>query len=145
MAELGFNTAIAALMETVNELYKIKSKHNFSLAKSAWQDALIALTQLLAPFAPHIAEELWQELGQSGSVHISKWPAWDEELVKEDLITLAVQVNGKVRAEILVEADISEKAAIEAAKADEKVAKLLAGKKLKKAIYVSGRLVSLVI
>jgi len=145
MAELGFNTAIATLMETVNELYKIKSEHNFSLAKSAWRDALIVLTQLLAPFAPHIAEELWSELGQSGSVHISKWPAWDETLVKEDLITLAVQVNGKVRAEILVEADIDEKAAIEAAKNDDKVAKLLAGKKIKKAIYVPGRLVSLVI
>ncbi len=145
MAELGFNTAIATLMETVNELYKIKSKHNFSLAKSAWQDALIALTQLLAPFAPHIAEELWQELGQSGSVHISRWPAWDEELVKEDLVTLAVQINGKVRAEILVEAGIDQKAAIEAAKADEKVAKIIAGKKLKKAIYVPERLVSLVV
>lgn len=145
MDELGFNTAIATLMETVNELYKIKSQHNFGLAHGAWNDALIVLTQLLAPFAPHIGEELWQELGQSGSVHVSRWPAWDKELIKEELITLAVQINGKLRAEILVEADVDEKTAIEIAKNDEKVAKNLAGKKVKKAIYVPGRLVSLVI
>ena len=114
------------------------------MAHEAWKDSLIALTQLLAPFAPHIAEELWAGLGQSGSVHVSKWPAWNEELVKEELITIAVQINGKVRAELLVPADISEEEAVEAAKSDGKVAKNLAGKKIKKTIYVSGRLVSLV-
>ena len=144
MQELGFNTSIAALMECVNNLYKLKSKHNSTLASEAWKDALIVLTQLLAPFAPHITEELWAELGQSGSVHVSKWPAWNEELVKEELITIAVQINGKVRAELLVPADISEEEAVEAAKSDGKVAKNLAGKKIKKTIYVSGRLVSLV-
>ncbi|MBI2009204.1 leucine--tRNA ligase [Candidatus Saccharibacteria bacterium] len=145
MQELGFNTSIAALMEYVNNLYKLKSKHNFTLASEAWKDALIALTQLLAPFAPHITEELWAELGQSGSVHVSNWPAWNEELVKEELITIAVQINGKVRAELLLPADVTEEEAIKAAKNDEKVAKNLAGKKVKKAIYVPGRLVSLVI
>lgn len=144
MHELGFNTAIAALMECVNELYKIKSEHNFTLAHEAWKEGLIALTQLLAPFAPHISEEIWSELGQSGSVHISKWPVWDKELVKEELITIAVQVNGKVRAELLLPADVTEAEAIEAAKSDEKVAKNITGKKVKKAIYVPGRLVSLV-
>jgi leucyl-tRNA synthetase len=142
---LGFNTAIAALMECVNELYKIKSEHNFSLAHDAWRDSLIALTQLMAPFAPHIAEELWEELGQSGSVHVSKWPAWDEALVSEDTATIAIQVNGKVRAEIMVAADADEDAVMAAAKENDKIATLLEGKHIKKTVYVAGRLLSLVI
>ncbi|HEY5549759.1 MAG TPA: leucine--tRNA ligase [Candidatus Saccharimonadales bacterium] len=142
--ELGFNTAIAALMECVNELYKIKSKHNFVLAYDAWRDGIITLIQLLAPFAPHITEELWEELGQSGSVHVSKWPAWDESLIAEETMTLAIQINGKVRAEIEVPADIGEAEAIQLAKTEVKVMELLTGKEIKKAIYIPGRLVSLV-
>ncbi|MBI2588811.1 leucine--tRNA ligase [Candidatus Saccharibacteria bacterium] len=153
LEELSFNTAIAALMECVNELYKIKGKHpstklgasNFELAYKTWKTELENLVQLLAPFAPHIAEELWAELGHKASVHISPWPQWDAQLVSEEFITLAVQVNGKVRGEIVVTADISEEEAIETAKNNEKVAKNLAGKKIKKAIYVQGRLVSLVV
>ena len=145
LEELGFNTAIAVLMECVNQLYKLKTKHNFALAPEAWRDGLITLVQLLVPFAPHIAEELWEELGQSGSVHVSKWPAWDEALITEEMITLAVQVNGRIRAEIDVAADISEEDAIDAAKKDDKIAELLKGKTIKKTIYVPGRLVSLVI
>lgn len=145
MQPLSFNTAIAALMECVNELYKIKSKHNFALAHNVWRENLEKLIQLLAPFAPHITEELWQQLGNKDSVHLSQWPVWDEELIKEALITLAVQINGKVRGEILVDADIDEAAAIEAAKNDEKIAAHLKGQKVKKAIYVPGRLVSLVV
>lgn len=145
LEELGFNTAIAALMECVNELYKIKTKHNFALANESWRDGFISLVQLLAPFAPHISEELWKELGQSGSVHVSQWPAWDESLITEETMTLAVQVNGKVRAEIMVPTDIGEAEAIQLAKTDVKIMELLTGKKIKKAIYVPGRLVSLVI
>ncbi len=145
LEELGFNTAIAALMECINELYKIKSTHNFGLAYNAWKESLSVLVKLLAPFAPHIAEELWEELGNRSSVHLSAWPSWDEELVAEELITLAVQINGKVRGEIMVEADISEEAAIEAAKNDEKVAVYLKGKTIKKEIYVPDKLVSLVV
>lgn len=145
MAELGFNTAIAALMECVNELYKIKSKHNFGLAHQAWHEALSNLVQLLAPFAPHIAEELWADLGYEQSVHLSNWPTYDEQLVKEELITIAVQINGKVRSELLLPADVGENEAIAAAKADVKTASYLKGAKIKKAIYVPGRLVSLVI
>lgn len=145
LEELGFNTAIAALMECVNELYKIKSKHNFALAPDVWRDGLIALVQLLAPFAPHITEELWEELGQAGSVHVSKWPVWDESLITEEVLTLAVQVNGRLRGEIMVSADVSEEQAIEAAKKDDKVAKAIAGNKIKKAIYVPSRLINFVI
>jgi leucyl-tRNA synthetase len=140
---LGFNTAIAAMMGFTNELYKHKSQA--PIAKTpGWRFALGTLVQLLAPFAPHIAEEMWNDLGQESSVHVSRWPQWDEDLIADEMITLAVQVNGKVRGEILVETDISEEAAIAAAKKDKKVAIATAGKKIKKAIYVPGRLVSLV-
>ena len=142
---LGFNTAVAAMMECVNDLYKLKTDKNFGLAKDVWRQALEKLILLVAPFAPHIAEELWAELGHKTSVHLSPWPTWDEALVKEDLITLAVQINGKVRAEISLPADLTEAAAIEAAKSEPKVAELLKGKQLKRAIFVPGRLVSLVV
>jgi leucyl-tRNA synthetase len=128
----------------VNELYKLKAEKGV-YQSPGWRSSLISLTQLLAPFAPHITEEIWQLLGHEESVHISRWPEWDEELVKEDLITLAVQINGKVRAEILVSADVSEDDAINEAKNHEKVAEHIKGKDIKKTIYVPGRLVSLVI
>jgi leucyl-tRNA synthetase len=144
LEKLGFNTAIAAMMSLVNELYKIKAEEPISQS-DGWRFAVESLTQLLAPFAPHISEELWHNLGRDSSVHISAWPQWDEKLVTEDIITLAVQVNGKVRSEIVVSADISEAEAIKAAKEDEKIAVQLAGKQIKKAIYVPGRLVSLVV
>lgn len=141
---LNFNTAIAGLMQGFNELYRLKSEHG--VAKTpAWDFAVGAFSQLLAPFAPHFAEELWADLGHEGSVHMSNWPAWDEELVKDEMLTLAVQINGKVRSEIVVSADIDEKFAVEAAKSDEKIAELIKGKTIAKTIYVRGRLVSLVV
>jgi leucyl-tRNA synthetase len=143
--ELGFNTAIAALMECVNELYKIKGEHNFILAQDVWKQNLEKLLLILAPFAPHVTEELWQDLGHGESVHISKWPAWDEKLVAEDIITIAIQINGKVRAEIVVASEAGEKEIIETAKSDEKIKELIAGKEIKREIYVPGRLVNLVI
>jgi leucyl-tRNA synthetase len=141
--ENRYNTAIAAAMGAVNELYKHKTE-NFG-KNELWKEALEHVVVCVAPFAPHIADELWEQLGHSTSIHKDTWPNWDEELVKEEMITLAVQVNGKVRAEILVAADISEEEAIETAKSNEKVAEHLKDKELKKAIYVPGRLVSLVI
>ncbi|MDO8591683.1 MAG: leucine--tRNA ligase [bacterium] len=139
-----YNTAIAAMMQCTNDFYLEKAKNGF-VGSDSWQFALESLAQLVAPFSPHIAEELWQEFGYEDSVHVDHWPAWDEDLIKEQLITLAVQINGKVRAEVLVDIDITEEAAIETAKNDDKVAKILEGKKIKKTVYVPGRLVSLVI
>lgn len=145
LEELGFNTALASLMECVNELYKIKSQHNFLLASKAWTTELQNLLKLIAPFAPHITEELWLEFGNETSIHISTWPKWDLAIVSEEFITLAVQINGKVRSEIIVSTDITEKEVIDLAKNDDKVAKILVGKQIKKAIYVPGRIISLVI
>ncbi len=142
--ELGFNTAIAALMECVNDLYKLKASHVLC-QKSDWQKALTTLVQLLAPFAPHIAEELWQQLGQKGSVHTSDWPKWDEALLVNDTINIVVQVNGKVRANITVAANASEAEVSKTAQSDKKVASHLAEQKIKKTIYIPGRLVNFVV
>lgn len=144
LESLGFNTAIASLMELVNELYKIKASDNFAAADD-WRFALESLVQLLAPFAPHITEELWQQLGHTDSVHLSSWPACDEKYLVSDTMTIAVQVNGKLRGEIQVAADMDQDDIIAAARANERVQTHLAGKDVKKSIYVPGRLVSLVI
>jgi leucyl-tRNA synthetase len=143
LLELNFNTAIAALMECVNDLYKIKAKDNY--AAKNWQWALETLLQLLAPFSPHISEELWQQLGRKESVHLSEWPKYDEKYLVQDTISIAVQVNGKLRGEIRVAASADEAAVVKAAKAHEKTASYLKGKEIRKTVYVSGRLVNFVV
>jgi leucyl-tRNA synthetase len=142
LENMGFNTAIAAMMETVNELYKIKTEYGFGATE--WASSLSALVQLLAPFAPHITEELWQQLGHDGSVHISVWPTYDEQYMVEDSITFAVQVNGKLRGEITVAADTDEATIIDAAQSDEKVAVHLNGLTIRKTIVVPGKLINFV-
>jgi leucyl-tRNA synthetase len=143
LEENRYNTAIAAAMGTINDLYKLKTQDFGN--NSVWKEALEYVVACIAPFAPHAADELWEQLGHSTSVHADTWPKWDEELVKEEMLTLAVQINGKVRAEVLVGADISEQDAINEAKKNVKIAEQIKGKEIKKAIYVPGRLVSLVV
>jgi len=138
---LSFNTAIAALMEYVNELYKFKVE---GFSNEAWRDALTALVQMVAPFAPHMADELWQQLGGEGLVQNATWPEWDEDLTVEDTITIAVQVNGKLRGEVSVGKDTVPEEIKAKALAHENVAKFVTGEP-KKVIYVPGRLVSIVI
>jgi len=138
---LSFNTAIAALMEYVNELYKFKVE---GFSNEAWRDALTALVQMVAPFAPHMADELWQQLGGEGLVQNATWPEWDEDLTVEDTITIAVQVNGKLRGEVSVGKDTDPEEIKAKALAHENVAKFVTGEP-KKVIYVPGRLVSIVI
>lgn len=141
---LGFNTAIAALMEYVNELYKLKVDDPFA-SQDAWRFAVESLLQLLAPFAPHITEELWHQLGHEDSIHVSQWPRYDAKLLVADQMTIAVQVNGKVRAELTVASDADADAIIAAAQAHDRVKPHIEGKELKKTVYVPGRLVSLVV
>lgn len=138
---LSFNTAIAALMEYVNELYKFKID---GYSDEAWRDALTALVQMIAPFAPHMADELWQQLGHEGLVQNAQWPEWDEALTVEDTITIAVQVNGKLRGEIQIAKDTDPEEIKAQALAHENVAKFVPGEP-KKVIYVPGRLVSVVV
>ncbi len=144
LQSLGFNTAIAALMECVNDLYKLKTTDPF-VSKDAWTFAIESLLRLLAPFAPHITEELWQQLGHNESIHLSKWPAYDEKYLVAETMTIAIQVNGKVRGEIIVQSDATETDIIAAAKAADRVQPYIDGKEFKKTVYVPGKLVSLVI
>ena len=135
--QLKFNTAISALMEFLNLISQ--NKENLSL--KVFQTFL----KLLSPFAPHLADELWSQLSFKGYASTQKWPSWDEELIKEEKILLIVQVNGKVRDKIEVEREISQKEAQEIALASEKVKKWVEGKKIKKVIFVPGKLINFVI
>jgi leucyl-tRNA synthetase len=144
MQVMGFNTAIAAMMELVNELHKIKSEDKYA-ARAAWADALKTLTQLLAPFAPHIAEELWEQAGEATSVHLSPWPTHDEKYLVATTMIVVVQVNGKVRAQLEVASDASEQDILAAARAHEKVVAHLNGAEPKKSIYVPKKLVNFVV
>ncbi len=141
--ELGFNTAVSQLMQAVNDLYKLKVD-GFN-PREDWQFALESITQLLAPFAPHIAEELWHDLGHKDTIHKNHWPVHDAKYLLSDELKIAVQVNGKLRAEITVAADASKEQIIELAKANDNVAKHLNGQPTKKDIYVPGRIVNLVV
>jgi leucyl-tRNA synthetase len=138
----SFNTAIAGLMEFVNDLYKLKLD---GFSEKGWHDALVALTQMIAVFAPHMADELWAQLGGEGLVQNAKWPVWDDSLIVEDMVTIAVQVNGKLRGEVTVEKDADAEAIKSLALAHENVAKFVGDQKPAKIIYVPGRLVSIVL
>jgi leucyl-tRNA synthetase len=140
---MGFNTAIAALMEYVNSLYKLKAQDDF--ASKNWGVALDTLVQLLAPFAPHMSEELWSISGHADSVHLSKWPKWDDKYLVSDSLTIVVQVNGKVRAELILDSKCSEDDVMKAAIANDKIKKLLEGKKITRSIYIPSKLLNLVI
>ena len=139
---MSFNTAIACLMETLNELYKIKQG---TASTEEWRWAIQAYLQLLAPFAPHITEELWAQLGNQGSIHTSEWPVHDEKYLVSDTINIVVQINGKLRGQLQVAADASKDDILAQAKQDQKVAAHLADKTIKKEIYVPGKLVNLVV
>lgn len=139
--EFRFNTAIAALMEHTNYLIAVRGK----VEEDRWSEALHAYVKLLAPFAPHHAEQMWAEMGEEFSIHQQWWPVYDEARVVEEEITLIVQVNGKLRDRITAPADVSEEAAKEIALESEKVAPHVAGKEIKKAVYVPGKLVNLVV
>jgi leucyl-tRNA synthetase len=136
-----FNTAIAALMEHTNYLLAIKGE----VGEEEWNDALRAFVLILAPFAPHHAEEMWAAMGESYSVHQQAWPAWNETLIVAEEITLVVQVNGKLRDRIEVRADITEEAAKELALSSERVRPHVEGREIRKSVYVPGRLVNLVV
>ena len=143
IAAMNFNTAVAALMELTNDLFRIKAADAY--LAPAWHDSLATVVQLIAPFAPHFSEELWSQLGCEGSVHTSRWPSYDESYLVTDTITIAVQVNGKLRGEVTVPAAASEEDVVAAAQTDENVTSYLAGKEIRKTIYVPGRLVSFVV
>jgi leucyl-tRNA synthetase len=142
---MGFNTAVAALMEAVNELYKLKREIPFSDASAAWKTALSDLVKLLAPFTPHVTEELWVSLGHEGTVLRSSWPTYDAQQLVSETMTIVVQVNGKLRAEFTVDRVANKDDIIATAQANERVKPYLVGATVKKTIYVPGKLVNFVV
>lgn len=139
-----FNTAVASMMEMVNGLYKIKESHGIDMSDE-WRFALESLIQILAPFAPHITEELWREMGHDDTVHVGHWPKWDEKYLKSDTVIIIVQVNGKLRAKLELPSDMDKQGVEEAALADENVQKFTNNKLPKKMVYVPGKLVNIVV
>lgn len=142
LEEQKYNTAIAAMMETTNKLYTLK-KSGFD--EQNWQFALESLVALVAPFAPHLADELWHHLGRETSVQRDSWPEWDKKYLLGDTLTIVVQVNGKVRAKLEVTKDTAEDEIKQKALADENVQKFVGSQKPAKVIYVPGRLVNVVV
>jgi leucyl-tRNA synthetase len=146
-AELKFNTGIAALMELVNELYALEPKEEAE--RAAVREALLALATLLAPFAPHVAEELWHEVqgpaARDRLLASEPWPGHDPALVAADTVTIAVQVNGKLRGEVQAPAAAVEAEVRALAEAEERVRTHLAGKTIRKVVFVPRRLVNFVV
>ncbi len=140
-----FNTMIAALMELTNRLTGVKEAGDVS--SSSWQQATGILLRLLAPAAPHLAEELWQKTGREYSIHNQDWPQWDRELAKEDEVTIVLQVNGKVRDRLVVPAavanSITEAELLRLIKDNaRRINEYLEGRKIRKTIYVPDRRVA---
>ncbi len=145
LESLSFNTAIAAMMEAINDLYKIKTTVSYAQAPRTWRWAIESLLQLLAPFAPHVTEELWAQLGHDNSIHLSDWPKYDEQYLVSDRMTIVVQVNGKLRAQLDLPSDATEADITATAKAHEKVQAALQAADPKKTIYVPKKLINFVL
>ena len=157
------NTAVSALMELVNELYGFCAKTECmrltpqsdeatavgtverTATVAVVKESVEALVRMLAPFTPHMAEELWERLGHAGGITAAGWPSFEESVARADEIVIPVQVNGKVRGRLTVPADTNEDRLRELALADPQVAKHLEGKTVRKVVVASGRLVSIVV
>jgi leucyl-tRNA synthetase len=133
---LSYNTAIAAMMEYMNVLRRGE--------RVPRRGEVEPMVQLVAPFAPHIAEEMWERLGHAGSIFDSGWPAFDPGVVADERLELVIQVNGKTRGRVHVARDIGQDDAVAAALAEESIAKFLSGPAPRKVIFVPGRLLNLV-
>ena len=151
IVEFRFNTAISQLMIFVNTIRE-RSIETDSLGRKTGivgytimeNKDLEAFLKLVAPFAPHITEELWANLGHKKSIHLEKWPEYDEKLVVDEVISVGVQVNGKHRATITLPAKATEQEAREIAEKDENVRKYLDNNKIIKFIYVPGKIINFV-
>jgi leucyl-tRNA synthetase len=147
-ARKQFNTAVSAMMELVNDLYAFTEKqgdHPSPQAAAVAREAIESLIVMLSPFAPHTAEELWEQYGHGEGISKTSWPAFDAEAAKADEIVIPVQVNGKVRARLSVPASISDADLERLALADPGVQPYIAGKTVKKVVIAAGRLLSIVV
>ena len=138
-----FNTALATLMEFTNSLNKVSVLKGID--PKTWDQAIETLLLLLAPFAPHISEELWEKTGHHFSIHSQKLPEWDPNLVTSDIITMIVQVNGKLRDKLEIERDISEDKAKELALSSQRIKQHIQNMKTEKIIYIPNKLINIVL
>ncbi len=141
--DFQFNTMVAGLIEFTNEL--MKQKDSPVANTPAWREAMQALVLMMAPATPYVAEELWERLGNTYSVHQQSWPEFDPALAKDDVVEIAVQVNGKVRDKIMIPADANQEAAMIAAQASTRVTDHVAGREPSRIIYVPGRLLNIIV
>lgn len=139
-----YNTAIASMMKLTNDLYELKAKDNYA-DKTNWKFTLDALVAMIAPFAPHTAEELWHQLGHDTSVHRDSWPQWVDEYLVRDTMTIVVQVNGKLRAQLELATDTPDEDIKVAALAHENVTKFVGNSEPLKVIYIPRKLVNIVV
>jgi leucyl-tRNA synthetase len=143
---MRLNTAVAAIMELINTAGPLAERQDADVEiLGALRECFDALARLLAPFAPHFAEELWDRLGNEGFVALAPWPEADPDLLVEERVTVVVQVNGKLRGRLTLDRGADQAAAMEAARADANVAAHLEGKSLERAIWVPDRLLNLVV
>jgi len=143
-----FNTAVSALMELVNEMYPFVEQAGAepgTADRLVFSEGVENLLRLLSPFAPHLADELWERLGRTGSTYQATWPTWDPDVARAEEITIVVQVNGKVRARLQVPPDVDDAALQQRALADERVRAFLGGREVRKVIVVPRRLVNVVV
>jgi leucyl-tRNA synthetase len=140
-----FNTAVSALMELQNELLDVWSSSRGALTLAQWREVITDMTLLLAPMAPHVAEEVWERLGNGASILDAGWPAWDDALAADEVVTVVVQVNGKLRDRLEVPVDAEQDVVLAQARAAENAARFLEGKQVVKEIYVPGKLVNFVV
>lgn len=136
IADFSFNTAVSAMMIFANEA----EKHT-----EIYTEDFKEFIQVLAPFAPHIAEAIWNELGEKKSIHISDWPKYNPKLIIDDTITIGIQINGKVRSEITIAKDISESDLRKQVLQIPEIEKWIDGKEVRKFIYVPGRIINIVV
>jgi leucyl-tRNA synthetase len=139
MVSMGFNTAIARLTECNNQVTKVVARDG-----AAPREVVLPLVLMVAPLAPHIAEELWSRLGHTDTITYETFPTADSKWLVEDTVEVPVQVNGKVRSRITIAAGADEAAHEAAARADPKIAEQLEGKTVRKVVVVPGRLVNFV-
>ncbi|MFY9909173.1 MAG: leucine--tRNA ligase [Candidatus Sulfotelmatobacter sp.] len=143
-----FNTCISAIMELVNVLYGAEyaiGADSFPFPEGVLSEVQRNLVLLLAPFAPYLAHELWEMIGETDNLLKAPWPQYDAALAKEEELVIPVQINGKLRSRVIVPADASEDLVISRALADEKVQAAIAGKQIVKKIYVTGKLLNIVV
>jgi leucyl-tRNA synthetase len=134
--DLSFNTAISQMMIFTNELFKVEENY-----RAIWEP----FVRILTPYAPHMGEELWEKLGNPPPVSLAEWPAYDEELTKDEELEIVLQVNGKVRAKVMLPAGLSKEDLQEHALSHDRIQEWVAGKKVRKVVAVPDKLVNVVV